>query len=52
LERFFHRTNTDTGSTKQMEDICRQQSCHHSRRNSFSIMETCAISIQSFWSRL
>jgi len=33
----------DTGPTKQMEDICREQSCHHSRRNSFSIMETCAI---------
>ena len=33
-----------------MEDICRQQSCHHTRRNSFSNLETCAISIQSCWS--
>ena len=30
-----------------MEDICRQQSCSHSGRNSSSDMETCAISIQS-----
>ena len=39
----------DTGSTKQLEDICRQQSSQHSRRNIFSNMETCAISIQSCW---
>jgi len=36
-------THMDTGSTKQMEDIC----CSYSRRNSISFMETCAISIQS-----
>ena len=41
---------TDTGSTKWMEDVCRQQSGQHPRRNSFSYMETCAISIQSCWS--
>jgi len=52
LDRFFHCTNMDTGSTKQMEDICRQQSYHHLRRNSFINMKTCAISIQSCWSGL
>jgi hypothetical protein len=52
MDRFFHCTDLDTGSTKQMEDICRQQSCHHSGRNGFSYMETCAISIQSCWPHL
>ena len=42
----------DRGSTKQMEDICRQQSRHHPRRNSFSHMKTCAISVQSCWSTI
>jgi len=26
MNRFFHCTDMDTGSTKQMEDICRQES--------------------------
>ena len=50
MDRFFHCTDIDTGSTKQMEDICRQKSHHHSRRNIFNDMEICAISIQSCWS--
>ena len=52
MERFFHFTDRDTESTKEMEDICRQQSGHHPRRNSFSSKETCAIAIQSCWSHL
>jgi len=35
-----------------MEDICRQQSRHHSRWNLFSNTETYAISIQSCWFHL
>ena len=50
MDRFFHSTDMDTGSTKQAEDICRLQSRHHSRRNVFSNIETCAISIKSYWS--
>ena len=45
----FHFTHIRSRSTKQMEDICRQESCSHSRGNSISFMETCAISIQSCW---
>ena len=52
MDRFFHCTHMNTGSTKQMEEICRQQSCSHWRGNSISFMETCAISIQSCWSNL
>jgi hypothetical protein len=47
VDRFFHCTDMDTRSIKQMENICRQQSHHHTRRNSFSNLETCANSIQS-----
>ena len=47
VDRFFYCFDMDTGSTKQMEDICRQQSCSHTRRNCSSDMETCAITIQS-----
>ena len=50
MDRFFHCTFMDTGSTKQMEDICRQLSCYHSRRNNIRFMDTHAISIQSCWS--
>ena len=37
-DRFFHCTDMYTWSTKQMEDICRRQSRHHSKRNIFSNM--------------
>ena len=37
----------DTGSTKQMKNFCRQQSCFNTRKNSFSHLETCTNSIQS-----
>lgn len=47
---FFLFTDMNTGTTKQMEDICRPQGCHYSRKNIFSNKETCVISIQSCWS--
>jgi len=49
MDRFFYCADMDTGSINKMEDICRQQSCSHSRRNSSSDMEACAISIQFCW---
>jgi hypothetical protein len=48
MDRLFHCADMETGSTKQMEDICGQQSCHHSRRNIYN-MESHAVSIQSCW---
>ena len=47
IDRFFHCIDKDPGSTKKLEDICRHQCSHHPRRNIFSNMDTCAISIQS-----
>jgi len=52
MDRFIHCIHINTGSTKQMEGSCRQQSCFHSRRNIISFMEISAISIQSCWSHL
>jgi hypothetical protein len=52
MDWLFHCIDIDTGSTNQMEDICRQQSCQDTRRNTCSIMATCANSIQSCWSYL
>jgi hypothetical protein len=49
MDSFFHCTHMDTGSTKQMEGICRHQICSHSRRISSSEMETCGISVQTCW---
>jgi hypothetical protein len=46
-DRFFHCIDMDPGSTKQMEDICGQQSRHHPTRNIISHMETRADSMQS-----
>jgi hypothetical protein len=48
VDRFFYCVDMDTLSTKQIEDICRQQSCSHSGRNIRSNMDRCAISIQSY----
>ena len=47
-DRFLHYTDKDTGSTKQMGDICRQQSHHHEETSS-EIWRR-AISIQSWCS--
>ena len=52
MDRFFHSTDMDTGSIKQMEDIFRHQSFPHSSRNRSSDMETCTISIQYCWSHI
>ena len=49
MDRFFYCADMDTRSIKQIEDICRQPSYPHSRRNSGSDMEACAMSIQSCW---
>ena len=49
VDRFFDYFDIDTGSTKQLEHICRQQGHQHSRRNSSSYMETCVTSIHSCW---
>ena len=49
MDRFFYCADMDTGSINQLEDIFRQQNHHHSRRNIFSNMWTCSISIQSCW---
>ena len=49
MKKLFHCTYMITWYTKHMKEISRQQSCYHSRRNSISFMEICAISFQSCW---